>query len=973
MEDYTIIYGGQPSRHELGTGFAVRNDLLGAVQDWEAVSPRLSRLRLTAKPLNITLINGHAPTEDAPAEAKDAFYEDMDAEVSKAPPQDMLFVMGDLNAKVGKTPKDICGNHSMHDDTELTDNGARAINLAEQRGLVFQSTRFQRSHQKTLTWRSADQVTVSQIDHIMTTRRHRNSVRRVTTAPEADCRSDHALVKAEVVVKLSTRFKRKPKEARAPMYNTISLKGGPNKEYEDLISALLLSMEEPEDLDGKWNRIHNAIHTAAAEALGTTKRGKRAGWLTEECDKASETRKRKWTTSQRQTQETETGAELSPALTAYKAAAREERRVFQRAKRAHLHDALDNMEACRAVGDMGSFYRKVREVKPYTGQRANVLRGKDKSLLTADDDILRRWQDHFQELFSAPEPTTPAQDDGEENTTEQDPPTLTEVKDAMAMLTRDSAPGPDNIPNILLRRRGDGLAVGLHSLFTKIWNEEAIPTAWNESIIVPLPKGGSPTDCNNYRGITLLNTAYKLFTITVKKRLDPYAEAALGDYQCGFRRGRSTMDQIFTLQQILEKRARKKLETHMVFIDFQKAYDSIHRPSLWNGMKGLGIPKKITALARACQENGVSRVRTAQGLSGEVLLTVGLKQGDILSPCLFNLALEYALRGMYEDLAAANGDIRLPAVLAFADDIALVCTTEAEAKEMARDLMERAAAFGLRVNAAKTKYMIGRKGEAAAPAPLHVGEVVFGAVNKFKYLGTTFSADCRFNEEAKARRTSGLKAYGALQNILRRNRATISTKMRTYTTIVRPAITYAMATWPMDYYAARSIAALENLIIRRMAGVKHHAGLNQYVLRGVEEARRITGFDKPILPLALKFTMRWAGHVARGSCSKGALAAFRAHLPGKNPVGGIYTPWRRKVDQTAQLITAGNWEEEALDRDTWRAICDAAELLPDPSIEWLRQRQRQRQRQRARARRRAQEQEEEGDADDPDPVSPRGT
>jgi hypothetical protein len=78
---------------------------------------------------------------------------------------------------------------------------------------------------------------------------------------------------------------------------------------------------------------------------------------------------------------------------------------------------------------------------------------------------------------------------------------------------------------------------------------------------------------NNYRGISLLSTAYKILSNILLARLNPYINEIIGDYQCGFRRNRSTMDQILYIRQILEKKWEYNGTVHQLFIDFKKVYD----------------------------------------------------------------------------------------------------------------------------------------------------------------------------------------------------------------------------------------------------------------------------------------------------------------------------------------------------------------------------------------------------------------
>jgi sorting nexin-29 len=82
----------------------------------------------------------------------------------------------------------------------------------------------------------------------------------------------------------------------------------------------------------------------------------------------------------------------------------------------------------------------------------------------------------------------------------------------------------------------------IHALIEVIWINEILPEEWHTAIICPIHKKGDKLQCSNYRGISLLNVCFIILTNVLHKRLEPYAEEILGDYQCGFRRGRSTTD-----------------------------------------------------------------------------------------------------------------------------------------------------------------------------------------------------------------------------------------------------------------------------------------------------------------------------------------------------------------------------------------------------------------------------------------------
>ena len=87
--------------------------------------------------------------------------------------------------------------------------------------------------------------------------------------------------------------------------------------------------------------------------------------------------------------------------------------------------------------------------------------------------------------------------------------------------------------------------------------------------------------CQQLRGISLLPTTYKILSNILLSRLSPYTEEIIGDHQCGFRRNRSTTDHIFCIRQILEKKWEYNEAVHQLFIDFEKAYDSVRRAVLY--------------------------------------------------------------------------------------------------------------------------------------------------------------------------------------------------------------------------------------------------------------------------------------------------------------------------------------------------------------------------------------------------------
>jgi len=157
-----------------------------------------------------------------------------------------------------------------------------------------------------------------------------------------------------------------------------------------------------------------------------------------------------------------------------------------------------------------------------------------------------------------------------------------------------------------------------------------LPEEWKELIIVPIHKEEDKTDCNNYRGISLLPTTYKILSNILLSRLIPYAKEIIGNHQCGFRRNRSTIDHIFCICQILEKKWEYNEEVHQFFVDFKKAYDSVRREVLFKILIEFSIPRKLVRLIKMSLTETYRTVWLGKNVSDRFPIRNGLKQGDAL-------------------------------------------------------------------------------------------------------------------------------------------------------------------------------------------------------------------------------------------------------------------------------------------------------------------------------------------------------
>jgi len=117
---------------------------------------------------------------------------------------------------------------------------------------------------------------------------------------------------------------------------------------------------------------------------------------------------------------------------------------------------------------------------------------------------------------------------------------------------------------------GPYLETQIQRLIGSIWVNEQIPKDWNTAIICPIFKKGNISKVENYRGISLLDTSYKVLSLAVLKRLEIYAKDIIGEYQCGFTRGKSTTDPIITIWHYEHDK-----DLFMIIVDFKQAVFNI--------------------------------------------------------------------------------------------------------------------------------------------------------------------------------------------------------------------------------------------------------------------------------------------------------------------------------------------------------------------------------------------------------------
>ena len=498
-------------------------------------------------------------------------------------------------------------------------------------------------------------------------------------------------------------------------------------------------------------------------------------------------------------------------------------------------------------------------------EKATVIKVKklDGSLPTSEEEILNDWAKYFEKLLNANESNPseipkPADIDLE---IETGPFSTREIDEAIDSLQNKKSPGQDScIVSEILKYGGPYIRFQIHKICNEVYMSEKATKQWTDHLIVPVPKSGNLQLMTNYRGITLMSIAAKVYNKLLFNRIVHVIDQILRKNQAGFRKERSCIQQIHILRRIMEGANANNIPLLITFIDFKKAFDSVNRNMMFAILRHYGIPEKIVRAIKLMYEDTTSRVYIEGKLSEQFKVTTGVLQGDVLAPSLFIIVMDYVMSLSEKDFgfithprqSSRNPEIKIND-LDYADDIALLENNIKRAQDQLDQMSKTAKEVGLEINVNKTKIMRLNEKEEDRNIQLTLNGETIENVDNFKYLGAQMIST---EKDFKIRKGQAWAAFKQLGKIWKSKTTSLKLKINIFKVSCLTILMYGSETWVFGEKLRNELDSFATNCYRHILGIKRIDKVpNEIVYEMVEQQ-----------PLSITLAARqltWVGHILR--------------------------------------------------------------------------------------------------------------
>ena len=376
---------------------------------------------------------------------------------------------------------------------------------------------------------------------------------------------------------------------------------------------------------------------------------------------------------------------------------------------------------------------------------------------------------------------------------------LEELEECCKKLRYGKANGYDDSCNEMLISLARTYPKVLLKLFNNILESSEVIPDWALGMIVPLHKDGPRLDPNNYRGITLISCLGKLFLSILNARLVIFAKEhrLLSPAQLGFVAENRCSDAHIIIYNLIRKKCHEQnSKIFSCFVDFKKAFDSVPRDLLLRKILNMGISGRFFNILRNIYTTDKACVKMGQTRSDFFGLNIGVRQGCILSPLLFNLFIsDLAKKFDTMEEKVQLGSISVNSLF-WADDLVLFSETKEGLDRLLNTLEEYCRENELMINTKKTKCMIFNKTGRLMSRPFFLNGVKLEMVRSYKYLGFVITPSGEITTGLRDLRDRALKGFMKMKNDLGISfNQDIYTNLSLIDFLIKPIFLYCSDIW----------------------------------------------------------------------------------------------------------------------------------------------------------------------------------
>lgn len=902
IENYVHFYSGvkKENRAKAGVSLLIAKKYRSCIKDWAAISERILKVEIKVKGYDVVIVAIYAPSNDDTVAVKDEYQHSLEQVLDRIGNRKEILCLGDFNAHTGSEIDDVA--IGPFGDSTLNDNGLRLKELCYNYSLRVQNGFFQHRDIHKYTWVQPSRNLKSIIDYVISKQTTRLKFYDVRALRGLECGTDHYVVRATVFFpwakpKATILQQNGEQTVCESKYNLESLNDESTAHlYRRRLDEKIGNIPYTSPVD-MYNSVLICVREAALEALGrfeVTYKKTNDWWNpnTEELVKEKKKAYSKWLT----TKDNEDRRD-------YMRCCREVKRAVVLAKNEIWDKRCHNIDHYIGHSRSTEAWRTLKSLR--MDRRENVA---------VNWIPIEEWKNYHRNLLTEDREDFLKLDDMVENMdisyAEDDMISYTEIKKTVRTMKNKRASGPNGIPIELLKNGTNDLWCILSYVFSCFLRGDDLPKEWKTAYISNLYKKGDRKMCSNYRGLSVTNSVCRLYSKIIKQRIESQVEDV--EEQNGFRAGRSCSDNIFCLKQLIEKRSERNLETHLIFIDLQKAYDSIPLGRLWPVLRQSGVKDLYVQAVKELYTDTTARIKIGKELSSEFSISKGLRQGCPIAPTLFKIYLAAALdkwRRACCSMGISIGNDKL-FTLHFADDQVIMAEDEDDVYYMIRKLDEEYRKWGLTINVSKTEYMVIN----GTSSHLALDGGVIEAVDTYKYLGVTFAKKSSTETEIRKRIGQGRAITKQLNGVLWNSQIRPVTKRRIYKTIVESVATYGAEVWDMTQQLKNKLKAMEMTFWRRSCKLTLLDRVRN------EEIRTRMGVSTSIIDTIEAKGLRWYGHVRRMDEKRWPKRMLEWIPPQRRKRGRPKNTWKKGIEEAMQErgLQEGDWQ----DRTLWKLRCD---------------------------------------------------